>query len=612
MTIVIDDSVLDGDNPIEHCISVILKEARRESRLVNQLMDVMLSAYTNNPLNLGINSPSGEGKNWVLEKVAEKFPQEDIQSLSGMTEKALFHKKGTLVIRNNEGKYEFVDTLISDINDAIKEKDHEIQNSTDSTLINALENSIQDFEEEKKDIYQNAMKLINLEHKILIFLDTPPMGLLSALMSLLAHDKYEAEYEYVDTHNGIKTHMNILRGWPVVIYAQAVDYSRHERWPEAQRRFIITNPEMDSKEKYAEAVDLAIDKFGLPDFVYQKVVSSDEEKDRVREIIKSTKESILNISTLLAPGKNPAFVPFHETVKSGLPKDKSQEMNSGKRFGIILSLLGIINIDRRPRIKLVTKGDPIIKIVPLVLFEDLKESIFLMEYSNGVRPYVLEWYYRVFEQMYYAKTEVDSKVKVFNKGNQVVYEDRIAVTTADLIAATKEITGRSYTSSHILHTFLYPLINQGYIDSVESELDRRAHIYFPVVIDEKRRGEHVTSDKNIELLKWTQFNNLLQSGRMQIRDFTTFPSKPYLISRIQWFLKYCEVATIYDHEDKEITIEELIDRYYQRPEDYFERFFSEAEKQDYSNNTFESPETSTIDNETATNMQEVDSSEVED
>src|ERR671919_1237684 len=88
------------EDVIEYCVSIIVKEARNEERLVKQLLYVMLSAYTNNPLNLGINSPSGEGKNWVLEKVAEKFPDEDVVFLSGMTDKALFHRKGILVIKN--------------------------------------------------------------------------------------------------------------------------------------------------------------------------------------------------------------------------------------------------------------------------------------------------------------------------------------------------------------------------------------------------------------------------------------------------------------------------------------------------------------------------------
>ncbi len=76
-------------------------------------------------------------------------------------------------------------------------------------------------------------------------------------MPLLSHDKYEVEYEFVDTsqHSGIKTKTNVLRGWPAVIFAQAIDYSRYQRWPEIQRRFIITNPKM-KVEKYVDAVDL--------------------------------------------------------------------------------------------------------------------------------------------------------------------------------------------------------------------------------------------------------------------------------------------------------------------------------------------------------------------
>ena len=73
----------DINDSVQYCINVILKEARLENRLVKQPFYVMASAYTNNPINLAINSPSGEGKNWVIKKVSEKFPEEDIIRLSG-------------------------------------------------------------------------------------------------------------------------------------------------------------------------------------------------------------------------------------------------------------------------------------------------------------------------------------------------------------------------------------------------------------------------------------------------------------------------------------------------------------------------------------------------
>lgn len=112
------------------------------------------------------------------------------------------------------------------------------------------------------------------------------MELFNAVMRLLSHDNYEVEYEYADTgQHGIRTKGNILRGWPAVIFAQALDYSHYKRYPEIQRRFIITNPKM-TVDKYKQAVGLIGKKYGLPDFIYQAKIVSTEQKEQVREIIK--------------------------------------------------------------------------------------------------------------------------------------------------------------------------------------------------------------------------------------------------------------------------------------------------------------------------------------
>lgn len=200
---------LDIQNPIQYCIDVILKEARLEDRLVRQLFYVIGSAYTNNPINLAINSPSGEGKNYTIRKVAEKFPEEDIIRLSGMTSKSIFHKRGVPVIKNEETReYEPIDDKLTDIDNEIWEKEQEIFRTNNKETKKGLKAYIKDLEKDKSDLWAKSKKLIDLSHKILIFLDTPPPELLNALMSLVAHDEYETEYDYVDTHNGIVTKTN--------------------------------------------------------------------------------------------------------------------------------------------------------------------------------------------------------------------------------------------------------------------------------------------------------------------------------------------------------------------------------------------------------------------
>jgi hypothetical protein len=202
------------ENPIQFCFDVILKEAKLEDRLVKQVFHHMLSAYTNNPLNLAINSPSGEGKNYVLRKVAENFPKEDVIFLAGMTDKALFHRQGTLVVKNNEsGEYEAIEDRLEQINSEIEDKQYGMKFNTHKNDQKALlKCQIKTLEDEKKELLQDTKKLIDLSHKILIFLDTPGFRLFDALMSLLSHDNYEVEYEYADaTNTGIKTRTNVLR-----------------------------------------------------------------------------------------------------------------------------------------------------------------------------------------------------------------------------------------------------------------------------------------------------------------------------------------------------------------------------------------------------------------
>jgi hypothetical protein len=396
----------------------------------------------------------------------------------------LFHRHGLSVVKNNDGGgYVPVEEKLAQIDLEIEDKDNEIAISNNKALKQGLRSLIKGHEKQKKDLLHNAKKLIDLSHKILVFLDTPRPELFSApLMPLLSHDKYEVDYEYVDTHNGIKTRTNVLIGWPAVIFAQAIDYSHYVRWPEIQRRFIITNPKMN-KEKYADAIDLIGERYSLPDFAYQQKIVSDTEKDQVRDVIQDIKNRMLDVSGKIEPGKNSVMIPYNEAITKSLPRDRAFDMTTANRFFGFLSLLPLINMDTRPRIIFREKGDPVTKIIPFALFDDLQESIFLMEYANGVRPYVLEWYYDVFVIAFEAKTEPDFKL---NSKREITNEKRKAVTTEQLVDKTKEVYNRTYTTKQILDTYVSPLVNQGYIDKTDSDLDKRSNIYYPVIITKNR------------------------------------------------------------------------------------------------------------------------------
>ena len=549
------------EDKIKYLLDVILNEARKEEKLSYQLIMTMLSAYSNNPINLLINAPSGVGKNYVINIVSSLFPQSDIVSLAGMTDKALFHRSGTLVIKNENGEYESIEDKIANIDKEIEEKEHEITQSHDKNVKQGLRSLITNLNQDKKNLVKDSRKLIDLSNKIIIFLDTPSQQLLSGLLPLLSHDKYEIEYEFTDTHNGIKTKNNVLRGWPAIIIAQALDYSKSPRFPEYQRRFITTNPKM-TKEKYNEAINLIFDKCSVPDKVYQNEIVSDEDKDKAKEIIKGLKEQIQDICSNVKPGKNNVIIPFRDLILESIPKEKALDMTRANRLSTYLSFLPIVYFHNRPRLTLVKKGDTKIQTIPIATFEDLQNTISLMEYSDGVRPYILEWYYDVFLKAFNDKGDkVDTKI---NSKGETLEEPRVALTSQDIIKKYKEEYNENLNSKQLLESYLYQLINQGYIDKIDSVIDRRAKIYYPII----------TTKKYINLFENVKSNNILQQKKKIIVKSTIFPSKEHIISKIEPILKYYSengyFINIKNHLNEEISLDELVDHYFGNAIDFFE------------------------------------------
>jgi hypothetical protein len=130
----------DIDDPIQFCLDVIEKEVKRDDRLVKQVFLTLLSTYTRNPINLAINAPTGEGKSYVVSKVAELFPQSDVIFLTAMTDKALFHRQGTLVVKNSEtGEYEPIEKKVAEIDSEMEDKESEIHGTKDNNLKKGLQ-----------------------------------------------------------------------------------------------------------------------------------------------------------------------------------------------------------------------------------------------------------------------------------------------------------------------------------------------------------------------------------------------------------------------------------------------------------------------------------------
>ena len=491
-------------------------------------------------MNLAINAPSGEGKTHAIMKTIELFPNNDVICIAGMTPKALFHRPGKFVIKDDSGKYTSLEKRQEEIESEIKDLESEIASTNDSTIKQARQYQIKELQQEMKDLPKQTRKLIDLTG-LTIVLGYSPVELFAAIMSLLSHDRNEAEYNFTDTNNGIKTKTNVLRGFPAIIFTAAVDYSHNKRFPEIQRRFIIVNPKM-TKEKYNNAV---------------KQIVSDTEKDKAREIILNLQQDIMELSN--GPDKtshNQIFNPYFESISGCVPNTEAADMSAADRFFDFIALSTTVNSSRRPKLKLIRKNDFLVQAIPLATFDDLKEAVSLMDNNNGIRPYILEWYNDVFLKVYNDKAELDSK-----NGKT---EDRIAVTTKELVDKTLEIKNKSLSSQKLLENYIYPLMNSNYISSENSQIDHRAKIYYPVFAS--------SNNKNNNLFEIKLTNKLSQNNKIAIKDFTIFPSKSYITSRIRDIMEYSsdyKLLILEDENGIQLSIEELVNRYYSNPDEYF-------------------------------------------
>ena len=64
-----------GGNYIEYLVSTVKKTVRQEDSLIRQILYTALSAYSQDPINLGIMAPTSEGKSYAAIETLNIFPK---------------------------------------------------------------------------------------------------------------------------------------------------------------------------------------------------------------------------------------------------------------------------------------------------------------------------------------------------------------------------------------------------------------------------------------------------------------------------------------------------------------------------------------------------------
>src|SRR3989344_3711775 len=232
-----------GFEPINSEQILEVLEATIKEDKINKILTFYgeISAYTEEEqLNISNQAPSSTGKSYIPMEIADLFPQQDVFMIGYCSPTAFFHDKGF-------------------------------------------------YDKETNTIH------IDLERKILVFLDQPHTLLLQHLRPLLSHDKKEIQLKITDKSQkaGLRTKNVIVRGYPAVIFCSAgLKLDEQEA-----TRFLMLSPET-TKSKIKSGILEKIKKSSNKT-KYLNELNKDPKRKQLKERIEKIKEA--NVSEILIP-----------------------------------------------------------------------------------------------------------------------------------------------------------------------------------------------------------------------------------------------------------------------------------------------------------------------
>lgn len=275
--------------------------------------------------------------------------------------------------------------------------------------------------------------VINLQFKIIAFLEEPSLETLSMLKPLLSHDKFETTYKYVDRETG-KTVTATLRGWPSTFFCAVK--SRHTE--EFTSRWLTASPQI-SQDKIRKVLQQKADRAAHPE-----KFEIDEEFKIWQKAFAILKES--------APYK--VVIPYAPTLEQHFRAKKSVDM---RYFELFLAM---------------NKASTILHSLQRTKDENGRLTATLQDYEVA---------YNVFKHI--------EKPTVYGLGQNVLdfYANvLLPLATSEnaytdyetLLSKYTETFGEATTRDNLRETYLKPLEKKGLINTEPDPNDKRKTIIF--------------------------------------------------------------------------------------------------------------------------------------
>jgi len=462
--------LIKSEDPLQEVTDYIGRAVKHDETLVKLALIVMASAYTPNPLNLALEGPQSEGKTYALVEAAKVFPKGDVWNLAGMTPQVLTREHGVLMDKVTG------ESLEPEIRE-IKQQLNQLSGSKeDKPLKNKLQGELQ-------ALYDRGEKVVNMEGKILLFLEAPNTETLANLRPIMSRDTYEIQYKFVDKayQNGPQVTMDAkIKGWPVFLYATA-DKHGGNLWDQIRSRFIVVSPEMTGK-KYEAANEHTARKYGS--------IISPEEMEREREEFNRCQSYILflkntlyqafyvihEIGTLPPDKVRFTFNPMADKLNKSFPATMGQHMRDFKYFLSLVEGSCLFNLPGRPYLE--ARGLP----YWMVTMNDLKNVV------------------EVFDKYHFFIKGSELPLRYFTEIIQKLDLDKESVEgdrgfTLKAIRKAFNEAGLPNSDNWITENVLEPLEDLGLIIKGKDEADKRRVVFSPF----NEKYNHLSSNSFLKI-----------------------------------------------------------------------------------------------------------------
>lgn len=384
----------------------------------------LLSAYTeDSQFNISFNAPSSTGKSYIPLEVSTLFPSEDVQEISYASPTAFYHKG--------------------------------------------------DWIEEEVDGKKKGHLEVDLERKILIFIDQQNPQLLERLRSLLSHDKKVIRLEITDKRerSGIRTKEVIIRGFPSVVFCTAgLKMDEQEN-----TRLILLSPEI-SQEKLREAILEKVHRESDKQAFF-KTLANSQNRQLLIERVRAIKQAHIEDIVIDFPEKIiDRFFADHEILRPKHQRDIGRLLNLIKAFTLL-------NLWFRKQVNgsLLASDSDLDE--ALKVWANISDS-----QEHNLPPYV----FNLFKDVILAAYAQNNS----EEGSGVTL--KVGISKKDIMRKHQEVVGKFIEEWRLRQEILPMLENAGLLTSESNPLDKRELLYTPLPLLTISPGSKTgDSEKNI-------------------------------------------------------------------------------------------------------------------